>query len=95
MAAEAVRRGPHGGQVAGERELDGLARQSLGLAREQLGGGECRLVAATGPAAPRVTRPALPERGPAHPPPAVLVTAHQTCSSPWFNRRRIPSVAVH
>jgi hypothetical protein len=69
-------------------------RQSLGLPREQRCGGECRLVAEAGPPAGRVARPALLEQAARAPAPAVFVTAHQTWSSPWFDRRRIPSAAV-
>src|SRR5208282_5252933 len=58
---------PHRGRIAGERHLDGLARQSLGLAREQCRGGKRRLVARTLSPAARVTRSALFERPPTHP----------------------------
>jgi Helix-turn-helix domain of resolvase/Resolvase, N terminal domain len=40
---------PYGGRIAGERKLDGFARQGFGLAREQRRGGECRLVTGAGP----------------------------------------------
>src|SRR5438094_19529 len=42
---------PHRGRIAARREFDSPARQSLGLAREQRGGGRGRLVARAGPAA--------------------------------------------
>src|SRR5215472_7436619 len=50
--------------VTRERRLDGLARQSFSLAREQLRGGEGRLVARAGPAADGITRSAFLERMP-------------------------------
>jgi len=59
---------PHGGRVAGKRKLDSFARQSLGLACEQRGGSQCRLITGAGPTAGGVARPALLERAPAHPP---------------------------
>src|SRR5215472_8968620 len=55
---------PQRHRVAGERRLDGLARQSFSLAREQLCGGEGRLVARAGPAAGGITRPAFLDRIP-------------------------------
>jgi len=51
----------------GERHLAGLARQRLGLAREQRGSGKRRLVAGTPSPAARVARPAPFERPPPHP----------------------------
>jgi hypothetical protein len=83
---------PHGGRVAGKRKFDGCTRQSLGLAREQRGGGECRLITGGGPSAGRVARPALLERAPDAPAPAVLVTAHQM-GTPWFSRWRFAAMA--
>jgi hypothetical protein len=58
---------PHCGRVAGERQLDGLARQRLRLAREKCRGGKCRLVAGTPSPAARVARSALFEGPPEHP----------------------------
>src|SRR5215472_3366668 len=55
---------PQRHRVASERRLDGLARQSFSLAREQLCGGEGRLVARAGPAADGIARPAFLERMP-------------------------------
>jgi hypothetical protein len=53
--------------IAGERHLDGLARQRLRFAREKCLGGKGRLVARTPSPAARVTRSALFEGPPAHP----------------------------
>src|SRR5207247_7077265 len=57
-----------GPRITAERNLDGLARQRLGLAREQCRGGKRRLVARTPSPAPRVARSALFKRPPARPP---------------------------
>jgi hypothetical protein len=87
---------PHGGRVAGECKLDGFARQSLGLAREQRGGGECRLVPRAGPRTGRVARPPLLERPPATRPgsfgnstsdmviPLVQTAAHSRRQDRWM-----------
>ena len=56
---------PHCGRVAGERRLDSLARQRLGLAREQRGGGKRRLVPGTPSATAKVARSAHFEGPPA------------------------------
>src|SRR5882724_11343584 len=68
MAAGWFEAEPHRGRVADQREVDGLAGQRLGFAREQRRGGERRLVAGPGPAADGVARPALVEWPSAHPP---------------------------
>jgi hypothetical protein len=58
----------HRARVADERQLDSLAGQRLGLAREQCRGGDGRLVVAVDLAAGGVAGLALFERPPAHPP---------------------------
>jgi len=58
---------PQRDRVAGKRQLDGLAGQSLGLALEQHRGGERRPVARTTSTAGGVTRPALFEGLSPHP----------------------------
>src|SRR3984893_7309080 len=55
-------------RIAAERQLDSLAGQGLGLAREQCRGGDGRLVAAADPAPEGIARPALLKGSPAHPP---------------------------
>jgi hypothetical protein len=72
----------------GERELDGRARQSLGLPARSAAAVSVALLREPG------RRPAgLADRPFSHlrprPTPAVLATAHQTWSSPLFDRRRI------
>ena len=60
-------RQPQRGRVADQYQLDSLAEQRLGLAREECRGGNGRLVAAGDPAAERIARPALFERPPTYP----------------------------
>jgi hypothetical protein len=57
---------PQRRRVAGERELDGLTGQRLGLAVEQYRGGKRLLVTGAVSAARRVARPAFYELPAAH-----------------------------
>jgi hypothetical protein len=84
---------PHGGRVAGERKLDGL--------RVKASDSTASNAAAVSVASFResVRRPAgLPDRafsnGRPRTCPGSFGTAHQTWSSPWFNRWRIRGAAV-
>ena len=76
--------------VADQYQLDSLAEQRLGLAREECRGGNGRLVAAGDPAAERDC-PTGPFRTAAHVPAAsVVVRAHPSSTSPSSGGRAIP-----
>src|ERR1700730_13509146 len=89
----------HRGRVADERQLDSLAGQRLGLAREQCRGGDGRLVVAVDLAAGGVAGLALFERPPAHPPRRFWckpISRRKPISHrhlPWSNERGVCAIA--